>query len=521
MRRLFTLFAAICCAVASFATDYTDSLEINLSGGTLTTPATISVNEASDGTLDFTLKNFMLTMGGQTMAIGNITLSDVPTADGSNVRTIFYKHDTIKITEGDDSSVTYWVGPGLGDVEIDLAGYKLGSRVYAYMNIKAGDLKIICKFGRGFQFQNNGFENYHTATVSSSNGSSSASSDEPDHWHSFMSASGSSSLVYLAGRTPHTFISDSIRPGSTGNHSLLITSSKILFVIANGTVTTGRLNAGSYSAADVANHSWLDLDSTDVDANGDPFYQYMNGRPDSLVVWVKFKQATPNAQHPYATVSAAITDGTYFQMPDTLQYTNILALARNSTIATNGNVWQRLSIPFDYDSYVGNNATGRAVLTTISTNADAGQGSTDTLYVDDIELVYNNALKSVTYNGTKQEITDEANASVTFEGNNATVSMGDITFETAPHSVVFPVSEVKSGSDVVLTYYIFADDLSSSIPVTVTVTNATSGINGVIGTTTNSQEAIYNINGQRVSTMQPGQVYIVKYADGTTKKVLK
>jgi hypothetical protein len=507
--------------VASFATDYTDSLEINLSGNTLTTPATISVNETSDGTLDFTLKNFMLTMGGQTMGIGNITLTGVPTADGSNGRTIFYKHDTINITAGDDSTVSSWLGPNLGEVEIDLAGYTLDSRAYAYMNINTLGRTIICKFGRGFQFQNNGFEYYHTATVTSSDGSSSASSDEPDHWHSFMSASGSSSLVYLAGRTPHTFISDIVRPGSTGKHSLGLNSVDMVLAVANGTVTTGRINAGSMMAANVANHSWLDLDSTDVDAKGDPFYQYMNGRPDSLVVWVKFKQATPNAQHPYATVSAAITDGTYFQMPTDKDYTNILALARNSTIETNGNEWQRLSIPFDYDSYVGNNATGRAVLTTISTNADPGQGSTDTLYVDDIELVYNNALKSVTYNGTKQEITDEANASVTFEGNNAAVGMGDITFETAPHSVVFPVSEVESGSDVVLTYYIFADDLSSSIPVTVTVTNATSGINGVTGTTTNSQEAIYNINGQRVSTMQPGQVYIVKYADGTTKKVLK
>ena len=32
--------------------------------------------------------------------------------------------------------------------------------------------------------------------------------------------------------------------------------------------------------------------------------------------------------------------------------------------------------------------------------------------------------------------------------------------------------------------------------------------------------AVYNINGQRVSDMQSGQLYIVRYADGATVKVL-
>ena len=132
-----------------------------------------------------------------------------------------------------------------------------------------------------------------------------ATSDEPDGWHSFMSASGDPTLVYLAGYNPHTFISDLVRPGSNGKHSLMLTSVDMWIAIANGTVTTGRINTGSMTADDLSNHAWLSLDSTGTDAKGDPFYQYMNGRPDSLALWVKFKQGTPNGLRATTTSGSA------------------------------------------------------------------------------------------------------------------------------------------------------------------------------------------------------------------------
>lgn len=519
MKKLFTLIAAMCCAVASFATDYTDSLEIYINGATtpVTTPATISVNSSADGTLSFTLKNFKLLMAGQTMNVGNVFVDSVPVRDGGNGRQVFYKKVSTQIQNGDEAGVT-WVGPMLQTVTVDLAGYTMGNRAYCFMNIDvpATAMTIVCKFGSGFQFLNPGFEDYHTATISM--GGNSATSDEPNHWHSFMSASGNAALAYLAGYNPHTFISNVVAPGSTGSHSLMITSLDMWFAIANGTVTTGRINTGSTQAASLSNHAWLDLDSTGVDDNGDPFYQYMNGRPDSLSVWVKFTQSKPNASHPYATVSAVITDGTYYQEPTDKTYGNILAEARNNKIETKGGVWQHLTFPFDYKD---NSINGKAILCTISTNADPGQGSTDTLWVDDISLVYNNTVKSVTLNGTTKAISDAADANVTFEGNGDLVNLSDVQIEAAPHSIVFPVSQVVAGEDEVLTYRVFADDLSSSIPVTVTVTGAVSGIENVNTVTKTGAEVLYNLNGQRITTPRHGQVYVVKKANGTTKKVLK
>ena len=295
-------------AAAAMAADYTDSLAIYINGATtpVTTPATISVNQASNGTYTFTLKNFTLTMGGQTMYIGNVQLDNVYSFNGTNGRTILAGGKDVVIQSGDDAS-KQWIGPMMGEVEVALRGYQVDNRIYAYMDIEVESMNmdIRCVFGRGFSLINGGFETYHKASVSMEGNT--ATSDEPDGWHSFMSASGDPTLVYLAGYNPHTFISNLVRPGSNGKHSLMLTSVDMWIAIANGTVTTGRINTGSMTAADLANHAWLSLDSTGTDAKGDPFYQYMNGRPDSLALWVKFKQGTPNADHPYATVSTLPT----------------------------------------------------------------------------------------------------------------------------------------------------------------------------------------------------------------------
>ena len=221
--------------------------------------------------------------------------------------------------------------------------------------------------------------------------------------------------------------------------------------------------------------------------------------------------------HPYATISTVITDGTYYQEPCDKEYANILGVARNSKITTNNGEWQRLVIPFDYDSYKENGVEGKAIFATISTNADPGCGSVDSLYVDDIQLIYNNEVKSISFKGNTQEITNQSNVAVTFAGSDEQVSFDDITVTTTPNSFAFPVSESEEDGNVVYTYAVLSNDLSNIIPVRVAISNAT-GIHGVTSSE-NKTQTIYNINGQRVQTMQPGQVYIVKDANGTHKVI--
>ena len=134
----------------------------------------------------------------------------------------------------------------------------------------------------------------------------------------------------------------------------------------------------------------MDISET-ATSNGSPFYAELTARPAALAVWVKFTQGTPNADHPYATVSAAITNGNYYQEPTANNDSSVvIGYAKNNKIASNGGEWQHLYVPFRYDSDNYNKSDEpKAIMVTLSTNADAGQGSEgDELLIDDLELIY-------------------------------------------------------------------------------------------------------------------------------------
>lgn len=497
MKKFFTLLMAAMSCMAASAKDYTDQLTVNFGEATTSTNM-ISLDRKEDGTLNLVLHDFSF---GE-LPIGDVKVDNISERQTASGRSVFYKKGTV--------TVSLYGSPI--ELPLEVAGYDLVDRLYAKIFINFGGSTIDCTFGQGFQFLNGGFENYEVGE--------NAEVDYPFHiepynWHGFESADGD--LVSLVSGTPHTFISDSIAPGSTGQHSVLLTSVDMWLAIANGTLTTGRLHAGAVSADDPKNNAYLDMSKGDVDKYKAPFYQYMDGTPDSLAVWVKFIQGTPQEAYPYATISTVITDGTYYQEPCDKKYANIFGVARNNKIVTNNGEWQRLVIPFDYDSYKQNGVKGKAIFATISTNAAPGCGSTDSLYVDDIQLIYNNGVKSISFKGNTQEITDQSNVAVTFAGSNEQVSFDDIKVTTTPNSFAFPVSESEEDGNVVYTYAVLSNDLSNIIPVRVTISNAT-GIHGVTSSE-NKTQTIYNINGQRVQTMQPGQVYIVKDANGTHKVI--
>ena len=165
-------------------------------------------------------------------------------------------------------------------------------------------------------------------------------------------------------------------------------------------MTTGRLNAGSMSADSPDNHSAMDMSSTETDDNGDPFYTIMHGRPDAIKFWIKFSQKKPQSTYKYATMSAIITNGTYYQDPEgNTNYTNKLATAKNDKIVTCD--WTEMNVPF---SYVNENVDGKALLVTFSTNATPGKGSGgDKVWVDDIALVYNAAITGISVKGAALE----------------------------------------------------------------------------------------------------------------------
>lgn len=355
MKKFLSTMLAAVVAVAAGATNYTGTLTVN---GTAS-QATVQVTQ-SDSNYTVAINN--VTSGG------NITITAPGTTESGLTRVVTSQ----EIEAGQANLVLVFNQYAMG-FNLDIVSDQGNTT-----NVKfAQDGELT-----GYQIKNSGFENFK------GNG-------EPLAWHGFDSAYGgleSMAKGKLERSDEH----------HNGDYSALITSGviKILVTIVNnGTMTTGRLKAGNAQAASTDNHSEMNMGSAENDANGDPFYTIMHGRPDAIKFWIKFSQGTHNNNYPYATMSAIITDGTYYQDPEDKTYTNKLATAKNNTIAECG--WTEMSVPF---SYVNENVDGKALLVTFSTNATPAKGSDgDKVWVDDIALVYNAAITGITVKGQALE----------------------------------------------------------------------------------------------------------------------
>ena len=509
-------------ALTGMADTYNGPLHIDIDGKTVDQTTDITIEKQADGNYTLKLMNFKIKMG-LTMNVGNIIITDVPAV--SNGQTLMLKaKKNIAITGG---SMDFM----LKSVPIDMIGELRDGDFYTNINISMANQKIKVTFGTAkYQLPNAGFETYHTATVTSPDDPNEKStSDEPNYWHSFMSASGNPALVYMAGYNPVTFKCNDVRPGSIGKQSLMLKSIDMYIAIANGTITTGRMNTGDYVASNTdANYAWSDMSNTDKDAHGDPFYATLYSLPDAMKVWLKFKQGTANAEHPYATATAIINDGTEFHepAPSKTTYTNVVGEARNAKIAETGDEWKEFTIPFTYDAFAQYGAKAKSVLVTLSTNADAGKGSDgDLLYVDDLSFVYNAGLKAITLTAENGEV-------FTVDGVNSETKeyTATVPFDVTANNLK-AISDGKGAyvsttiADGKATFEITSNDLATTNVYTLNIKKGnaqgiTSGISGAQAAQVQTA-GIYTIDGMRVNAITKPGLYIVKDANGNVKKVLK
>ncbi|MBQ7691677.1 MAG: dockerin type I repeat-containing protein [Muribaculaceae bacterium] len=373
-----------------------------------------------------------------TLIVDDITLTDVPVTRQGEVNIAAVKRGEVTVLARFTDAATL------------VADGTLRGATFHYATAEAD------AYMATFQIPNGGFEAW------------TASSGEPDRWHGFKSAKG-----WLAGRAKGTLASSTdVRPGSTGSMSALLTSASTYGIINNGTMTNGQLQAASMIPGDAANHSEMDSESTDTDKNGDPFYTPLKAAPDAIATWIKFSQATYNSDHKYATVSAVAFDGSYYQDPEDKTYTNVAAKAQNTTVEQGD--WRLLTIPFDYDSYAGNQAAANAILITVSTNADAGQGSSgDKVWVDDMSLLYNAGVTAITATGFDGFAFDagQHDYAFTYEGTPLVLTAGNFDVATGGRSamVVKAVEDLGGGNYSVVLGTVSAD-LADATLYTITVT---------------------------------------------------
>lgn len=503
MRKLIALLFVVVTAVAARATDYDVPIIVTVNGVSSEQSATITVNE-NDGLYDLTLKNFMLQTESSSIGVGNVELTAIkPYQDGS--ATLLIASKQVTITDGDDPNVSAWLASMLPPVDVLLRGKIEGDELRCYLDIDLTEslgqvIQVI--IGGGYQMPNPSFEEWHTST---------GSYEEPNGWHSFESATGS--LASLAG---HHIEKSS--DAHSGEASARLFATSIIGIVANGTMTTGRMNAGSMTASNTDNNAYLDMSSDDVDGNGDPYYMPFRWYPDEVAVWVKFKQGRANSQHPYATISAVITDGTYYQDPEPKgkTYTNVVARAKNNKITITNGQWNHITAPFTYTT---NGADPKAILITLSTNADAGQGSAnDELLVDDIEFIYNATVTNLKIKG--QSVKGFKSDKTTYEMElNKEITADDIE-ATVNGKAAHVAKDVEiDGDHYVCTVYAISADMAKMSTYIVNVKSNATDIRSLPTATNHQPTAYYTLDGRETKTLVPGNIYICRQGDGTVKKV--
>lgn len=500
MKKFFTLLFVAMTAVAARATDYNVPITVTINGVSSEQMGVITVVE-NDGLYDLTVKNFMLQTINGPMGVGHVELKGIePYQDGD--ATLLLTQDQVQMTDGDDPDVSVWMASTLPPVNVLLCGKIEGDHLRCNLDIdmreSLGQL-IQVSMGEGWQMPNPGFEFWHD---------SDATHEEPNGWHSFESATGA--MAAFAG---HHLTKN--KNAHTGEYCARIYATSIFGIVANGTMTTGRLNADAMMADDPANNAYIDTSLTDVDGNGNPFYVPLYSRPDSVAVWVKFKQGSANSEHPYATISAVITDGSYYQDPEDKAYTNVVGKAKNNEIATTGGEWVRVTAPFVYTE---NDVDPKAVLVTVSTNADAGAGSDgDEVLVDDIQFIYNVKATGLKIKG--QDVPGFSSEVTTYEMElNEEITADDI--EVAVEGNTAHVAKKVGIVDdcYVCSVVVLSADMSVMSHYVIDVKSSATAIRG-IQTATNRSATYFTLDGRQAKTLKPGTIYICRQADGTVTKI--
>lgn len=480
MKKLYTIVSLMLSSLSIMATDFKDcsmAIKSNISTNIEKSNTTVFINEST-----FSINGLKY----DNTDLGNVELTNLQVIEGYSDGTKVYA-----------TSAPQYITIGGEKVVANFRGEVRNSKFRGILNLTVNGSNYIAMIGDKAdelgQLPNAGFENFHDAS----------GTKEPNGWHSFKTCAGG--LKGTAGKANNTFIESTEKHSGTNCVKVQsdILTVGIISQPANGTMTTGRLYAGDFSATNKANNSTMDFADKGKDGNGDSFYPIFTTKPDAMTVWVKFKGNVKD--HPYATVKAILANGRV-QDPEKDDYKkNVIARAANAQIESKNFAWQELNIPFEY----ANKNTPKGMLVTISTNAEAGKASNkksnlDVIYVDDIAMIYNSGLKSAQYKNTNLSFADNKTA-IEIEGkaNEADFSIAS-DGEGAYISKVLKNNEGETGKST-LYITITSNDLQKSNCFEVAITDKTAtGIFNIKSDSNAASSTLYNLAGQQVSNSYKG-----------------
>lgn len=255
-----------------------------------------------------------------------------------------------------------------------------------------------------YQIPNSDFENW-------------ISDKEPGNgWNSFASAGGDFSGAAFLSPNPSKV------EGYNSSVAVKLSSKNVFGKLANGNLTTGRINMGAMEPSDPMNHNYTDVSSSSHNLQ-------FTGIPDAVSCMAKFKSGgSPNGRGQFI-----LHDKYAYKDPETSNdagyESHKVALA--AILIEETADWKYCEANFDYTGNVAPIGE-QYMLASFTTNPTPGGSDGDELIIDDVRFIYYSELSSLNYDGheyfnpdntnyTIDAVYDASKLSCTSNGKGATI----------------------------------------------------------------------------------------------------
>lgn len=536
---------------------YKGKLNIEVYGGKLDpTDATIVVSKETNGTYTFVLKDFSVTVAGQTLNIGDATISNLESKESNGVITLECTDKDAPVTNGGmdgilkDNKVIITMKSTIDNYVLTTDISQLTVRLideeedlgYSEIPVKAdfkSDSYTLPTTPTATTPQLNDFNgDWETCIPWDSEGNTKASGTQPKGWHisNVQTALG----AVVAGAKAE---------GSNGTTvAVKLTNQEMAGQMIPAYMSLGTPWATAETkGTKVRNADGGVFGGTEFTYRPDAIsfdYQRNNskGKENATAIAYLWKGTWTQTNVPGNTAVGVFDYGTATKVTMTNRDRNILG---NETSATLGDpakpsedakliakleqpisestkgTWKSMTIPFTYND---DTAVPEYINVIFAANDYFGDRKSiikgNSLTIDNVKLVYYHALNSLTYNGNKVANFDEGTTEYTLNGR-LVEDFDKVKFTVKGVGASYDVAKDEANNIATITVKGNDYDVNPSSKTVYTIKfDGTVGINGITTSTNTANGAIYDLSGRQLKTMQKG-INIVRGKDGKMIKVMK
>lgn len=534
---------------------YKGKLKIEVYGGTLApTDATIVVSKESNGTYTFVLKNFSVSVAGQTMKIGDATISDLEPKESNGVITLECTDKDAPVTNGEmdgilkDNKVIITMKSTIDNYVLTTDISQLTVRLideeeelgYSEIPVKADFKSESYTLPTATTPQLNDFSgDWETCIPWDSKGNTESSGTQPKGWHisNVQTALG----AVVAGAKAEGSNGTTVAVKLTNQEKA---EQMIPAYMSLGTPwATAETKGTKVRNADGGVFGGLDFTYRPDAISFD--YQRDNSKKkeNATAIAYLWKGTWTQTNVPGNTAVGVFSYGTATKVTMTNRDRNVLGNETSATLgdkpavpskdakliakleqpiseSTNG-TWKSMTIPFTYNDKT---AVPEYINVIFAANDYFGDRNGivagNSLTIDNVKLVYYHALNSLTYNGTPVANFDEGTTEYTLNGKLAE-DFDKVKFTIKGVGATYDVAKDEANNVATITVKGNDYDVNPSSKTVYTIKfDGTVGINGITTSTTTANGAIYDLSGRQLKTMQKG-INIVRGKDGKMIKVMK